>query len=47
MASVAGSVLSVAMQDCAELKYLIAASFMAAPGSLLNMKIIVPERSTP
>lgn len=30
-----------------ELKYLIAASFMAAPGSLMMAKIIVPERETP
>ncbi|MCZ8498402.1 hypothetical protein O9929_11610 [Vibrio lentus] len=28
-----------------ELKYFIAASFMAAPGSLLPAKIIVPERT--
>ncbi len=47
MASVAGSVLGGYAGLGVELKYLIAASFMAAPGSLLMAKIIVPERSTP
>ncbi|MCG9555458.1 NupC/NupG family nucleoside CNT transporter [Vibrio sp. Isolate31] len=47
MASVAGSVLGGYAGFGVELKYLIAASFMAAPGSLLMAKIIVPERSTP
>ncbi|MCG6302362.1 NupC/NupG family nucleoside CNT transporter [Vibrio vulnificus] len=47
MASVAGSVLGGYAGLGVELKYLIAASFMAAPGSLLMAKIIVPERATP
>ncbi|TCN74069.1 CNT family concentrative nucleoside transporter [Vibrio crassostreae] len=47
MASVAGSVLGGYAGLGVELKYLIAASFMAAPGSLLMAKIIVPERSKP
>ncbi|MCV5649202.1 NupC/NupG family nucleoside CNT transporter, partial [Escherichia coli] len=47
MASVAGSVLGGYAGLGVELKYLIAASFMAAPGSLLMTKIIVPERQTP
>ena len=47
MASVAGSVLGGYAGLGIELKYLIAASFMAAPGSLLMAKIIVPERGTP
>ncbi|HFS8444141.1 NupC/NupG family nucleoside CNT transporter [Vibrio cholerae] len=44
MASVAGSVLGGYAGLGVELKYLIAASFMAAPGSLMMAKIIVPER---
>jgi CNT family concentrative nucleoside transporter len=47
MASVAGSVLGGYAGLGVELKYLIAASFMAAPGSLLMAKIIVPELETP
>ncbi len=47
MASVAGSVLGGYAGLGVEMKYLIAASFMAAPGSLLMAKIIVPERDTP
>ncbi|WP_070965964.1 NupC/NupG family nucleoside CNT transporter [Vibrio sonorensis] len=47
MASVAGSVLGGYAGLGVELKYLIAASFMAAPGSLLMAKIIVPETGTP
>ncbi|MEZ8100815.1 NupC/NupG family nucleoside CNT transporter [Vibrio bivalvicida] len=47
MASVAGSVLGGYAGLGVELKYLIAASFMAAPGSLMMAKIIVPERETP
>ncbi|MEZ9057478.1 NupC/NupG family nucleoside CNT transporter [Vibrio pelagius] len=47
MASVAGSVLGGYAGLGVELKYLIAASFMAAPGSLLMAKIIVPELDTP
>ena len=44
MASVAGSVLGGYAALGIELKYLIAASFMAAPGGLLMAKILVPER---
>ncbi|WP_325893110.1 NupC/NupG family nucleoside CNT transporter [Grimontia sp. NTOU-MAR1] len=44
MASVAGSVLGGYAALGIELKYLIAASFMAAPGGLLMAKMLVPER---
>ena len=47
MASVAGSVLGGYAGLGVDLKYLIAASFMAAPGSLMMAKIIVPERGLP
>ncbi len=47
MASVAGSVLGGYAGLGVELKYLIAASFMAAPGSLLMAKILIPEQETP
>ncbi|BCK18893.1 NupC/NupG family nucleoside CNT transporter [Vibrio cholerae] len=47
MASVAGSVLGGYAGLGVELKYLITASFMAAPGSLMMAKIIVPERGVP
>ncbi|WP_025738946.1 NupC/NupG family nucleoside CNT transporter [Salinivibrio socompensis] len=47
MASVAGSVLGGYAAMGVDLKYLIAASFMAAPGGLLMAKIIVPETETP
>ncbi len=43
LASVAGSVLAGYAGLGIELKYLVAASFMAAPGGLLMAKIIVPE----
>ncbi|WP_448568868.1 NupC/NupG family nucleoside CNT transporter [Thalassotalea ganghwensis] len=43
LASVAGSVLVGYATLGIELKYLIAASFMAAPGGLLMAKIIIPE----
>ncbi|MED5523660.1 MAG: NupC/NupG family nucleoside CNT transporter [Pseudomonadota bacterium] len=46
-ASVAGSVLAGYAGLGIDLKYLIAASFMAAPGGLLMAKIIVPETETP
>lgn len=42
LATVAGSVLVGYVALGAELEYLIAASFMAAPGALLMAKIIVP-----
>ncbi|WP_305461688.1 NupC/NupG family nucleoside CNT transporter [Photobacterium leiognathi] len=47
MASVAGSVLGGYAGLGVDLKYLIAASFMAAPGGLLMAKILVPEQETP
>jgi CNT family concentrative nucleoside transporter len=43
LASVAGSVLAGYAGLGIDLKYLIAASFMAAPGGLLMAKIIMPE----
>ena len=43
LASVAGSILAGYAGLGVELKYLIAASFMAAPGGLLMAKIILPE----
>lgn len=44
MASVAGSVLGGYVGLGVELKYLIAASFMAAPGGLMMAKLLVPEQ---
>lgn len=43
VASIAGTVLLAYAQMGAELKYLLAASFMAAPGGLLMAKIIMPD----
>lgn len=43
VASIAGTVLLAYVQFGAELKYLLAASFMAAPGGLLMAKIIMPD----
>lgn len=43
VASIAGTVLLAYVQMGAELKYLLAASFMAAPGGLLMAKIIMPD----
>jgi CNT family concentrative nucleoside transporter len=43
LASVAGSILAGYANLGVELKYLIAASFMAAPGGLLMAKMILPE----
>ena len=43
LASVAGSVLAGYAQMGVSLEYLIAASFMAAPGGLLFAKLMVPE----
>jgi len=45
LASVAGSVLAGYASLGIELKYLVAASFMAAPGGLLMAKLMVPETS--
>jgi len=47
LASVAGSVLIGYASLGVELKYLIAASFMAAPGGLLMAKLLEPETETP
>lgn len=47
LASVAGSVLAGYAGMGVELKYLIAASFMAAPGGLLMAKLLLPETDTP
>ena len=46
VASIAGTVLLAYVQMGAELKYLLAASFMAAPGGLLMAKIIMPDEET-
>ncbi|WDE12123.1 NupC/NupG family nucleoside CNT transporter [Thalassomonas haliotis] len=46
-ASVAGSVLVGYASLGIDLKYLVAASFMAAPGGLLMAKIIMPETGKP
>lgn len=43
MATVAGTVLLAYVQLGADLRYLLAASFMAAPGALLMAKIIMPD----
>ncbi|MFT5163143.1 MAG: CNT family concentrative nucleoside transporter, partial [Alteromonadaceae bacterium] len=43
LASVAGSILAGYAGIGVEMKYLIAASFMAAPGGLLMAKLIMPE----
>lgn len=43
LASVAGSVLAGYAQMGVPMEYLIAASFMAAPGGLLFAKLIIPE----
>lgn len=47
LASVAGSVLAGYAGLGIELKYLIAASFMAAPGGFLMAKLILPETEQP
>ncbi len=43
VASIAGTVLLAYVQFGAELRYLLAASFMAAPGGLLMAKMIMPD----
>ena len=43
VASVAGTVLAAYVAFGAELKYLLAASFMAAPGGLLMAKMLMPD----
>ena len=47
LASVAGSVLAGYASMGVEMKYLLAAAFMAAPGGLLFAKIIKPETEQP
>lgn len=47
LASVAGAVLAGYAQMGVKMEYLIAASFMAAPGGLLFAKILVPETQKP
>ena len=47
LASVAGSVLAGYAQMGVPLPYLIAASFMAAPGGLLFAKLLIPETEKP
>ncbi len=47
LASVAGAVLAGYAQMGVKMEYLIAASFMAAPGGLLFAKILVPETEKP
>lgn len=46
LASVAGSVLAGYASMGVKMEYLIAASFMAAPGGLLFAKLLVPETET-
>jgi len=47
LATVAGSILVGYANIGVEMKYLIAASFMAAPGGFLMAKMMVPETQTP
>ncbi len=47
LASIAGSVLAGYAKMGIEITYLLAASFMAAPGALLMAKIILPEIEEP
>lgn len=47
LASIAGSVMAGYAGLGVDIKYLLAASFMAAPGGLLMAKIILPETETP
>ncbi len=47
LATVAGSILAGYVAIGIDLKYLIAASFMAAPGGFLMAKMIVPETEKP
>lgn len=47
LASIAGSVMAGYAGMGIELKYLLAASFMAAPGGLLMAKIMLPETAIP
>ncbi|WP_205859248.1 NupC/NupG family nucleoside CNT transporter [Pleionea sediminis] len=47
MGSIAGSILAGYVGIGIELKYLIAASFMSAPGGLLMAKLVMPETEEP
>jgi len=47
LASIAGSVMAGYAGMGVELKFLLAASFMAAPGGLLFAKLLMPETETP
>ncbi|XZE21096.1 NupC/NupG family nucleoside CNT transporter [Pirellulaceae bacterium SH449] len=47
LASVAGSVLAAYASMGVKMEYLIAASFMAAPGGLLFAKLLIPETEKP
>ena len=47
LASIAGSVMAAYAELGVELKYLIATSFMAAPGGLLFAKLMMPETEQP
>lgn len=47
LASIAGSVMAGYAGMGVDLKYLLAASFMAAPGGMLMAKIILPETEEP
>jgi len=47
LSSVAGAVLAGYASLGIDLNYLVAASFMAAPGGLLMAKLLVPETDTP
>lgn len=47
LASVAGSVMAGYAAMGVEMKYLVSASFMAAPGGLLYAKLMVPETEEP
>ncbi|MEE2623601.1 MAG: NupC/NupG family nucleoside CNT transporter [Verrucomicrobiota bacterium] len=47
LASIAGSVLAAYAGMGVKLEYLLAASFMAAPGGLLFAKILLPESEVP
>jgi len=47
MAGVAGTILAAYASMGIRIDYLLAASFMAAPGGILMAKIIMPDRVTP
>ncbi len=47
MAGVAGTILAAYASMGIRIEYLLAASFMAAPGGILMAKIVMPDRSVP